>query len=275
MSLRINNNDAAATAHRQLARTSEDVATSMRRLASGQRVNTAADDAAGLALSERMRSQIGGLQQAIRNTQDGISFVQTAEAHLDRYHAVLARVRDLAMQYNNGVLATPDRMAIATEVSVLGNFLGQSNLATFNGISLVGTTPGVPVLTLQVGANAGEVLAIQAGAFPAASAAVGMAFTQFAGGTATYIDLAIWDTAIDLISQMRTEYGVIQNRLEHTLNALSVQQEQVMSAESRIRDTDIAAETTNMTAAQIRQQAGTAMLASAQQSSAILLRLLQ
>src|SRR5215467_5548897 len=158
MSLRIQNNIAAFDAERNLSSTSNRLQQSMARLSSGYRINTAADDAAGLAISEKLRAQIGGLQQANSNAQDGISLVQTAEGSLNEVHSMLQRVRDLAVQYKNGTLSTDDRNAIQSEVNQLGSEIeriGQS--AAFNGISLLAASTSI---TFQIGANDADTITV-------------------------------------------------------------------------------------------------------------------
>src|ERR671939_2247897 len=158
MSLRINTNVEAFNAHRNLVATSDKLGKAMERLSSGYRINRAADDAAGLAISEKLQGQIGGLEQAQRNAQDGISLVQTAEGSLNEVHAMLQRVRDLAVQYKNGTLSTEDRTAIQSEVNQLGSEIeriGQS--AAFNGISLLANSG---TITFQIGANDGDSISV-------------------------------------------------------------------------------------------------------------------
>ena len=158
MSLRINTNVDAQAAHRYLTKTSDQVSKSMERLSSGLRINKAADDAAGLGISEKMRSQIRGLAQSQRNIQDGVSMVQTAEGNLDEVHSILQRVRELAVQYKNGSLSTAGKGAIQSEVDALSSEITRiQGAAQFNGINLLGTASGV---TFQVGANDGQTIAI-------------------------------------------------------------------------------------------------------------------
>jgi len=267
--LRINQNLEAFDAHRNLQMTSLALAKSMQRLSSGLRINSAADDAAGLGISERMRSQISGVAQAQRNAQDGISLAQTAEGSLQEISSILQRVRDLGVQYNNGTNDAAAKSAIQAEASQLGQevnrMIGQ---AKFNGISLLS---GTATTTLQIGANNGETIAISG---VNASTSIGTAITQFAASPAT-VDLAAIDSAIDGIAGNRGTFGAVQNRLEHTINSLGVYQENLTAAESRIRDVDMAEEMTNLTRLQILQQSGTAMLAQANMSSSSVLSLLQ
>jgi flagellin len=254
----------------------------MERLSSGFRINSAADDAAGLGISERMRGQINGLAQAQRNAQDGISLVQTAEGALQEFHSILHRIRDLAVQYNNGVYDGQSKAAITAEVSQLNAELNRMiGVANFNGIPLLSGTVGQAMATLQIGANNGETLviaAVNANGIMASGGATGVngEIASFAAATVgQVINLRNIDNAINQFSNLRATFGAIQNRLEHTINALGIYQENLSSAESRIRDVDMAAEMTNFTRLQILQQSGTAMLAQANQLSASVLSLLQ
>ncbi|MDO8211385.1 flagellin [Conexibacter sp. CPCC 206217] len=265
MSLRINTNVEAFNAHRNLEGTSNKLAKSMERLSSGFRINRAADDAAGLAISEKLRGQIGGLDQARRNVQDGISLVQTAEGSLTEVHSMLQRVRELSVQYNNGTLATTDRGAIVSEVTQLTQEIERiGTTAQFNGIKLLDGT--VATVTFQVGANDGETIS-------ASTISLGRAVGRI-DLTSTTI-LADVDRAINAVSDQRASFGAVQNRLEHTYNNLSVYQENLSASESRIRDVDMAAEMVNFTKNNILQQAGTSMLAQAQQAPQAVLSLLR
>jgi flagellin len=273
MGLRINNNNEAFNAHRNLALTSDALSKSMERLSSGYRINRAGDDAAGLGISERMRAQINGVAQATRNAQDGISLVQTAEGSLQEFHAILHRIRDLAVQYNNGVYDSASRMAITSEVSQLNSEITRMlGASTFNGVPLLSGTAGSVLATLQIGANNGETVTLAA---VAANTVMGTYISSFATATGITVDINGIDTVIDAISQKRAELGSIQNRLEHTINFLSVYQENLQAAESRIRDVDMASEMTNFTKHQILQQSGTAMLAQANMAPQALLSLLR
>jgi flagellin len=285
MGLRIQNNVEAFNTHRQLSATSTAAAKAMEKLSSGYRINRAADDAAGLAISEKMRGQIGGLAQAQRNAQDGISLVQTAEGSLAEVHLMLQRVRDLKVQYGNDTLSTDDRAAIAAEVfQIAGEIKNITDPATgtqFNGKPVFGTTG----FTFQVGANDGETVATTAADFSTSLAAGGLseitgissaaaattALTS-GGGIDTLADL---DTAITNISKVRSEFGAVQNRLEHRLNNLATYQENLTASESRIRDVDMAKEMTTFTKLNILQQAGTSMLAQANQAPQGVLTLLR
>jgi flagellin len=268
MSLRIQNNIAAFDAERNLNATSTRLQQSMARLSSGYRINTAADDAAGLAISEKLRAQIGGLAQANSNAQDGISLVQTAEGSLNEVHAMLQRVRDLAVQYKNGTLSTDDRTAIQSEVNQLGSEIeriGQSS--AFNGISLLANTG---TITFQVGANDGDAIAVST--ISLGSAVGSSVFSLSVTGST---DISQIDDAINAVSAQRADFGAVQNRLEHTINNLSTYQENLTASESQIRDVDMASEMVEFTKDQILQQAGTSMLSQANQLPNSVLSLLR
>jgi len=265
MSLRINSNVDAVQAHRHLSATSDAISQSMERLSSGLRINKAADDAAGLGISEKMRSQIRGLAQAQRNIQDGVSMVQTAEGNLDEVHSILQRVRELAVEYRNGSLSAAGKGAIQSEVDQLSAEITRiGNAAVFNGVSLLSGSASV---TFQVGANDGETIAIS---FANLATAVGAGYSNMATAS-----LAAIDAAVDAVSAMRSGLGAVQNRLEHALSVTGVYQENLTSAESRIRDVDMAEEMVTLTKNQILQQAGTAMLAQANQAPQSVLSLLR
>jgi len=268
MSLRINNNPEALNAHRQLVATSSKMQKSMERLSSGYRINRAADDAAGLAISERLRSQVKGLAQAQRNAQDAVSMVQTAEGSLSEVHAMLQRVRELAVQYKNGSLSTTDRTAIQSEVNELQSEIERiGSAAEFNGIKLLNTAGTV---SFQVGSNDGEIITVAT--ISMGSSVPAAAFSLTAGGTG---DISEIDAAIAAVSNQRAAFGAVQNRLEYALNNLATYQENLVASESRIRDVDMAAEMVDFTKFQILQQAGTAMLAQANQSPQSVLSLLR
>jgi flagellin len=265
MSLRINSNVDAVQAHRHLSATSDAISKSMERLSSGLRINKAADDAAGLGISEKMRSQIRGLAQAQRNIQDGVSMVQTAEGNLDEVHSILQRVRELAVQYRNGSLSAAGKGAIQSEVDQLSAEITRiGNAAVFNGVSLLSAATSV---TFQVGANDNETIAIS---FSSLATAVGNAYSNMATAS-----LAAIDAAVDAVTQMRSGLGAVQNRLDHALSVTGIYQENLTSAESRIRDVDMAEEMVTLTKNQILQQAGTAMLAQANQAPQSVLSLLR
>ncbi|MCW2999848.1 MAG: flagellin FliC [Solirubrobacterales bacterium] len=268
MSLRINNTTEAFNTHRQLMQTSDRLTKAMEKLSSGSRINHASDDAAGLGISEKMRGQIRGLAQAQRNIQDGVGLVQTAEGSLDEVHSMLQRVRELAVQYKNGAMSAAGQAAIQTEVNQLASEIdriGQS--AKFNGIALLNASGTV---TFQVGANDGEQITVPT--ISLGSTLGTAAFSLTAGGTT---DLTEIDAALDAISAARATFGAVQNRLEHTLTVQATSQENLVASESRIRDVDMASEMTKLTKEQILTQAGTAMLAQANQAPNAVLSLLR
>ncbi|WP_337004407.1 MULTISPECIES: flagellin N-terminal helical domain-containing protein [unclassified Microbacterium] len=276
MGMQINTNVSALNAYRNLSNTQNDLSKSLEKLSSGFRINRAADDAAGLAISEGLRSQVNGLNVAARNAQDGISVIQTAEGALTEVHSILQRVRDLTAQGANDSNNTKSRDAIQTEISALGDELTRIAASTnFNGIKLLS---GGTTLTFQVGAGA-----------VAAEDQISVALTDFTtlgadiktlGATmtdaATYgAALAGIDTQIQAVSTARAGYGALQNRFESTINSLNVSAENLSAAESRIRDTDMASEMVKFTSKNILSQAGTAMLAQANQANQGVLQLLR
>ena len=265
MALRVNTNVEAFNAHRNLSATSVAQSKSMEKLSSGLRINRAADDAAGLAISEGMRAQIRGTAQASRNAQDGISLVQTAEGSLNEMHSILQRVRELAVQNANGTLSTSDQAKITAEVAQLTAELDRiRDSSKFNGIALFSSSADTTV-TMQVGAN---------GTSGSSTDRIGVTIKQVSFSTVS-LDVARVDEAITSISNARSDLGAVQNRLEHTIANLGVQQENLSAAESRIRDVDMAAEMVNYTKLGILQQSGTAMLAQANQSAQGTLSLLR
>jgi flagellin len=268
MSLRIQTNIAAFDAERNLSATSSRMQHSMARLSSGYRINSASDDAAGLAISEKLRAQIGGLDQANRNVADGVSLVQTAEGQLNEVHSMLQRVRELAVQYQNGTLSTTDRTAIQSEVNQLGSEIQRiGTSAAFNGISLLANAG---TITFQVGANDGDSIAVATISLGSA-----VASSVFSLSTTSTTGISAIDDAINSVSAQRATFGAVQNRLEHTANNLSTYQENLTASESQIRDVDMASEMVQFTKDQILQQAGTSMLSQANQLPNSVLSLLR
>jgi flagellin len=267
MSLRITHNIEAMNATRNLQMNTAKISASMEKLSSGYRINRAADDAAGLGISESMRSQIRGMAQAQRNIQDGVSMVQTAEGNLDEVHSMLQRIRELAVQYKNGSIDDTARTSIQNEVDQLASEISRiGSQAQFNGIHLL---DGSATVSFQVGANDAEQIGIT---FLNLATAVGSSFSTLTTGNNA--DISEIDAAITAVSAARGEMGAVQNRLDHTLSVSAAYQENLTSAESRIRDVDMAEEMVNLTKMQILQQAGTAMLAQANQSPQSVLKLL-
>ncbi len=282
MGLRIQNNVEAFNTHRQLTATGVAASKSMEKLSSGYRINRAADDAAGLAISEKMRGQIGGLAQAQRNAQDGISLVQTAEGALTEVHSMLQRVRDLKVQYAGGTLSDDDKVAIATEVAQIAQEVKDIVDDTkFNGNTLFGSS----TYTFQVGANDSETITTTSAQLSGAIGSGGLSgltnITTAAGASTALnaggnlANLSTIDSAIKNVSTARANFGAVQNRLEHRLNNLATYQENLTASESRIRDVDMAAEMTKFTKLNILQQAGTSMLAQANQAPQGVLSLLR
>jgi flagellin len=260
MGLRINQNIAAFNAYRNLSVTDGQMSKSLEKLSSGYRINRAADDAAGLAISEGLRSQVGGLKVAVRNAQDGVSVVQTAEGALTEVHSMLQRMNELAVQYNNGTNNADSQAALSAEFDALTTEIGRVTTNTkFNGVALFG---GSATTTFQVGSDASDTIDVDLSGTVDTS---GLDITD--GSTVT--------DAITAVSTTRGNLGAIQNRFEHTINSVNVAIENLSASESRIRDTDMASEMVNFTRSQILSQAGTAMLAQANQASQGVLRLLQ
>jgi flagellin len=270
MSLRIQNNVEAFNAHRNLSMTEGSLGRSMERLSSGFRINRAADDAAGLAISERLRGQIGGLDQAQRNAQDAVSLVQTAEGSLTEVHAMLQRVRELAVQFKNGSLSNVDRTAIQSEVNQLASEIERiGSSAQFNGINLLNSSQ---TISFQVGAKDGETITVSTISL---GSATGVGTSYFTLSSTNTTDISEIDAAIDNVSSQRAQFGAVQNRLEYTLQNAAIYEENLTASESRIRDVDMASEMVNFTKLQILQQAGTSMLAQANQASQGVLSLLK
>ncbi len=266
MSLRVNTNIAAMNAYRNLTVTEGNLGKSLEKLSSGFRINRAADDAAGLVNSESLRSQVGGLKVATRNAQDGISVAQTAEGALNEVTSILQRMRDLSVQRaNSGGNSATANSAIDQEYSALASEVGRIGTSTtFNGNTLLsGSYSG----SFQIGANTGESVTLDLSAANLGSVATTL------GTTAS--NLASVDAAIVTVSTARGGLGAFQNRLEHTIANLGVATENLSASESRIRDTDMAMEMTTFSKNQILSQAGTAMLAQANQSSQGVLSLLR
>jgi flagellin len=285
MGLRIQNNIEAFNTHRQLQASGDAASKAMEKLSSGYRINRAADDAAGLAISEKMRGQIGGLAQAQRNAQDGISMVQTAEGSLNEVHSMLHRVRDLKTQFDNGTLSTDDQDAIAAEVYQIAQEVKDISTQTkFNNKALFGS--GVS-FNFQVGANNGEKISMSSvdlgagigstgtGGLSELTAISDASAAKTALSTGALANVSVVDDAIKNISTARANFGAVQNRLEHRLTNLATYQENLTASESRIRDVDMASEMTKFTKFNILQQAGTSMLAQANQAPQNILSLLK
>jgi len=273
MSLFVNTNVSSLNAQRQLADSGNALSTSFERLSSGFRINRAADDAAGLQISDRFDSQIQGLNQSVRNANDAISLVQTAEGALSETTTSLQRIRTLAIQSQNGINSSADRTALQQEVTALVSELSRIGTDTsFAGNSILS---GSFSSTFQVGANGGQTIGVnlsRSGGFGASGLSVGtidISTTAGASGAITSID-----TAISTIGAQRASLGALQNRFQSTIRNLSTVSENLSGAQSRIRDTDFASETANLTRNQIVQQASTSVLAQSNQRPQTALSLL-
>ncbi|MBS4208290.1 flagellin [Bacillus sp. FJAT-50079] len=268
----INHNIAALNTHRQLASATNAQSKSMEKLASGLRINRAGDDAAGLAISEKMRGQVRGLDMAAKNSQDGISLIQTAEGALNETHAILQRMRELAVQGGNDTNTEADRNQIQTELNQLMSEIDRiANTTEFNTQNLL---KGSFSATLQVGANAGQVINFGISAMGASALSLGSNIS-ISSNAAASTSISTLDAAIEKVSTQRANLGALQNRLEHTINNLSTASENLTAAESRIRDVDMAKEMMEQTKNSILAQASQAMLAQANQAPQGVLQLLR
>lgn len=277
--MRINTNVAAMNTYSRLTAANTAKSNSLAKLSSGSRINKAGDDAAGLAISEKMKSQIGGLTQAKRNAQDGISLVQTAEGALNESHSILERMRDLAVQGGNGTLTKDDRASINKELNALHQELTRISQTTeFNTQKLFSQNKAKAVtFTFQIGANSGQTLAVTVGAMDGESL-LGSAVAKFKlgdDGKNAGTMISNIDKAIATVSDQRATLGAVQNRLEHTINNLTATNENLSDANSRIRDVDMAEEMMTFTKSNILSQAATSMLAQANAMPNSVLNLLQ
>ena len=269
--MRINHNIAALNTYRQLSSATTAQSKSMEKLSSGQRINRAGDDAAGLAISEKMRGQIRGLDQASRNSQDGISLIQTAEGALNETHAILQRMRELAVQGGNDTNTSDDRTQIQTEIDQLTKEVDRiANTTEFNTQNLLG---GSFSATLQVGANDGQTINFSISKMDSTGLSNGT--ISVGSNSAASSSISKLDDAIKTVSTQRSNLGALQNRLEHTINNLDTSSENLTAAESRVRDVDMAKEMMNQTKNSILSQAAQSMLAQANQQPQGVLQLLQ
>ena len=268
----INHNLSAINTQRQMYKTSTAQAKASEKLSSGQRINRAGDDAAGLAISEKMRGQISGLNQASRNAQDGISMIQTAEGALDETHSMLQRLRTLSVQSANGTYVSRDRENIQAEVDQLTAEITEiANKTQFNKMNILnGSTTDV---SFQVGANSGQTISITFSSMTADD--LGVSGLSIGTQTAAKGAMGTIDTAIDTVSKFRARLGAVQNRLEHTISSVDNSAENLQAAESRIRDTDMAKEMMEFTRTNVLSQATQSMLAQANAKPNQVLSLLQ
>ncbi|MBT3067581.1 flagellin [Rhodoferax sp. U11-2br] len=267
----INTNINSLSAQRYLASTANSLSTSMARLSSGLRVNSAKDDAAGLAIAERMNAQTRGMNVAIRNSNDGISLAQTAEGALGAISNNLQRMRELAVQAANGTNSSTDIQSLDAEYQLLKAENSRVATATmFNGLSVIGTSAAT--FTFQVGANAvvgNDQISVTSSSFSGTSTSLGTATST------AFAEISKLDADINTITTARATWGATQNRFDTVISNLRVSSENASSARGRIMDADYAAETANLSRAQVLQQAGTAMVAQANQMPQSVLQLLK
>ncbi|GAE33036.1 flagellin N-terminal helical domain-containing protein [Halalkalibacter akibai] len=278
----INHNLNAMNAHRQMGMNINSAGNSMEKLSSGLRINRAGDDAAGLAISEKMRSQIRGLDQGSRNAQDGISLIQTAEGGLQEVHEILQRMRELAVQSSNDTNVTVDRTALSDEFTQLGLEVERiREKSQFNKQDIFkGTAGDAGKVQLQVGANAGDLIQLD---LSTKTNGLNLEDVVTAAKTTAKIDthanaqaaITTIETQIETVSKGRSYLGAMQNRLEHTIKNLDNAAENLQAAESRVRDVDMAKEMMNFTRSNILNQASQAMLAQANQQPQAVLQLLR
>lgn len=276
----INHNIPAMNTHRQMGINQNNMQSSMEKLSSGLRINRAGDDAAGLAISEKMRGQIRGLDQASRNAQDGISLIQTAEGALQETHSILQRMRELSVQSANDTNTATDRGELQKELDALTEEIDRiANNTEFNTQELLnGNLSGSgSALKFQIGANSGQNISLEINSMTASGLGVsgsgggGLDISSQSGADSA---ITVINTAIETVSAERSELGAVQNRLEHTISNLDNSSENLSAAESRIRDVDMAKEMMNMTKANILSQASQSMLAQANQQPQAVLQLL-
>ncbi len=260
----INTNMSSIIALNNLNRTNNAMDDNLQKLSSGLRINKAADDAAGLAISEKMIGQIKGLNQAQRNAQDGISLIQTAEGAENEIHAILQRMRELAVQASNDTLTSTDRAQSDKEFQALNQEINRIATATqFNTQNL--TDGSFTNKLIQVGANASQTISVTIGSMSITSTNINTTATNITNQANATAAITTVDTAINNVSSDRAKLGALQNRLTHTINNLTSQSQNITAAQSRIADVDMASEMADFTKNQILSQAGTAMLAQANQ----------
>jgi flagellin len=276
MALRINTNMSALTAHRYLMMNDQALSKSFQRLASGLRINSAADDAAGLGISQTMLAQTTGLDRASQNAQDGISMLQTAEGALSNSQSILQRMRQLAVQAANDTLTTSDRSNISTEMGQLSSELDRISTATdFNTKRLLDGSLSAGGLTFQIGANSGQNLNITIGTASSTALTVNSGNIDVSSTGAASTTITNIDSAITQVSTQRASLGASVNRLQNTVQNLGIQSENINAAKSRITDLDMASEVTTLSKSQILSQSATAMLAQANSSPQMVLSLLR
>jgi flagellin len=273
----INHNLNAMNAHRMMGINISNAGKSMEKLSSGLRINRAGDDAAGLSISEKMRAQIRGLDQASRNSQDGISLIQTAEGSLNETQSILQRMRELSVQAANDTNVSVDRDAIKAEIDSLTTEVNRiAHTTTFNEKNLLNGSLATDGAKLQIGANSSADLTMTLTISSMAASALGISGTIGVGShDSAALSISLVNSAIKKVSTQRSQLGAFQNRLEHTIANLDNASENLQAAESRVRDVDMASEMMNYTKNNILQQAAQAMLAQANQAPQGVLELLR
>ena len=280
----INHNMSSLYADRVLGISNDSIMKNMEKLSSGERINRAGDDASGLAVSEKMRSQIRGLNQASKNIQNGVSFIQTTEGYLNETTDILQRVRELAVQSANGIYSDEDRMQIQVEVSQLVAEVDRiASQAQFNGMNMLTgrfAQDGEGIMQFQIGANVDQNTRVFIGTMTATSLGLkgaqgGDEQISISSPDEANMTLTTVDEALKNVTKQRADLGAYQNRFEMAAKGINIAAENTQAAESRIRDTDMASEMVEFTKNQILTQAGTAMLAQANSQSQTVLALLQ
>ncbi len=280
----INHNMSSLYANRVLNISNDSIIRNMEKLSSGERINRAGDDASGLAVSEKMRSQIRGLNQASKNIENGVSFIQTTEGYLNETTDILQRVRELAVQSANGIYSDEDRMQIQVEVSQLVAEVDRiASQAQFNGMNMLTgrfSKDGSAVMQFQIGANVDQNTRIFIGTMTAASLGLkgaqgGDEQVSIATPDEANMTLAAVDAALTNVTKQRADLGAYQNRFELAAKGINIAAENTQASESRIRDADMASEIVEFSKNQILTQAGTAMLAQANSQSQTVMSLLQ
>jgi flagellin len=284
----INHNLSAMFAERSLGVTQASANKGMEKLSSGLRINRAGDDASGLAVSEKMRSQIRGLNRASANAADGISFIQTSEGYIQETEDILQRLRELAVQSANGIYTAEDRMQIQVEVSQLVDEIDRvASHAQFNGLNMLtgrfarptGSNIVTASMWFHIGANVDQREQVYIGTMTSAGLGLrnpgNMEFISLEGADEANRAIATLDSALKIVNKQRADLGAYQNRLEHAIRGVDIGAENLQAAESRIRDTNMAKQMVDFTRDQILTQSGTAMLAQANQRTASVLSLLQ
>ena len=275
MGLRVNSNIASLNAQRSLSTTTDRLQANYRRLSTGLRISTASDDAAGLAISERFRAQVRSTTQAIRNAQDGISLTQTGEGALNEVSSILIRMRELSIQASNGTVSAADRATLNQEFDDLINEIDRiAQSTTFNGVRLLDGTGST--ITFQVGTGTTTGIdTIQLSTSDTLASTLGLATLDIGSSGNPTLAINQLDAAINAVSRVRGQFGAAQNRLTTTIANLQIQTENLSAAESRIRDVDVANETSSLTRNSILQQAAISILAQANTQPQAALQLLQ